>query len=534
MMFWTFFITLRECYMLWTLVRKELLTNLLTLRLSVAFVCTIALVVLMSFIGNLDYSRRTDIYENERKETQEALGKARIYDGLRPSIHLPPQPLSVFCLGIESWVGTSVTITLDYIPESPNGWGVISSDFMKTLVQVDFTTVVALVLSFLAVALGFDGICGERERGTLRQLLVNPVPRGYVVVAKLIGGWLSLWLPLAVAFVLALLIALGNADLTFSGDDWLRLALFFVLSCLFLAQVFSLSLMVSAFVRQGATSLIICLFGWLVAGVVYMNVLPSMAEYGLEESTWQLYVDGQNSYFDEFGREMDQWEEKNPGPGEAYTRGLETDGVLRFAHPQGYAWMQEGNAYRMDKYLETVDRSSKLRWDAQWDRAEQALLVDNWAFLSPLTNYQVLSYQLARTTLDDKFVLVYAARRYRETYIQYLRGKNAFGHRRWFTDDPEDQQPMIAAPQEVTSEMLAADSPFMQERLQWAQRQNEEAQADDGRSLDLTGLPKFAESGRRNLAQSLEVMLAGLVVLFLSLGASAMVAIYRFLHYDPR
>ena len=66
------------------------------------------------------------------------------------------------------------------------------TDLMQSLVRLDFTTVVAILLSFLAIVLGYDAICGERERGTLQLLLANSVPRSTVVLGKLIGGLLSM------------------------------------------------------------------------------------------------------------------------------------------------------------------------------------------------------------------------------------------------------------------------------------------------------------------------------------------------------
>jgi ABC-type transport system involved in multi-copper enzyme maturation permease subunit len=120
--------------MLWILIRKELLHHLLTLRLGVAFIITIVLVVLTTFIGRVDYSLRLESYGDEVKSIREAMDQATVYSQVEPAIVLSPQPLSIFCLGV-------------------------------------------------------DGICGERERGTLAQLLTNPIPRGTIIAAKLVGGW---------------------------------------------------------------------------------------------------------------------------------------------------------------------------------------------------------------------------------------------------------------------------------------------------------------------------------------------------------
>ena len=517
-----------------TLIRKELLTNLLTLRLGVAVVFTVVLTVLTAFIGSLNYSQNLQGYEKEVRDVSEALDKATIYSQVEPRVIVPPQPLGILCRGLTGPAGQAVYIGIDMIWRSP--WQLTSTfdtSFMKTLIQIDFTTVVALLLSFLAVVLGFDGICGERENGTLRQVLTNPVPRAYIVLSKLLGGVISLWIPFALAFVISLLIMLTNAEVALSGDDCLRLGLFFGLSCLFLGQVFAFSLMMSTFTRQPDTSLLICLCVWLIGGLGYVSVLPSLSRYMTEEVPFQNYLDQDRLLDEELQRDMEEWEEKNPSPGEAYVRGLESGGRLRYAHPTGYAWLEKRNAIEMNKRLQLVGRRYKARFAAEDPLAQEAHLVDRWSVLSPFTNYQELSYQLARTTLDDRFYLGDAARHYRETFISFLRGKGAFASQRWFTDDPLDQEPMIPNPEDVTPEMMAADSPFMQDRLAWAREQEKRALTDDRRQLDLTDLPKFGGAWKRSLSESLEAMTPGLVVLVLTLGASVLATFVRFWRYDP-
>jgi len=520
--------------MLAILVRKELLANLLTLRLGVAVIFTVVLSVMTTFIGSLDYSRNVEAYKREVRKAAEELDKATVYSQVVPRIVVPPQPLAILCRGVRRTSGQQVEIELGWL--SLSSWGLsedFDSQFMKTLVQIDFTTVVALLLSFLAVVLGFDGICGECESGTLKQLLTNPVPRGHIVLAKLFGGMLSLWLPFALAFVISLLIVLANPDVVLTGSDWVRLGIFFALSCLFLGQVFALSLMVSSFTRESATSLIVCLFLWLIGGVGYINLLPSFSRYGVDEPPFQEFMDQLQELGQNYSREIETWEANNPGPGEAYLRGLERDGRLRYAHPQGYAWLQRRNAFAVNKQLEMADRRHRYHW-ANWEPlAREAYLVDDWAVLSPFTNYQVLSYQLAQTSLDDMFFLGRAGRHYRQTFISYLRSKQAFSSRRWFTDDPPDQEPMIPDPEAVTSEMLAPDSPFMQARMSWAEEQEKKAAEDDRRQLDLSDMPKFGGESQRSLTASLDMMTPGLAVLLLSFGVSVLITLTCFLRYDP-
>jgi len=165
------------------------------------------------------------------------------------------------------------------------------------------------------------------------------VPRAWVVLAKLAGGVLSLWVPLALAFLLSLVLVLANPDVVLSLDDGLRLAVLFGLACLFLAQVYALSLMVSTLVRESDTALITCLLAWLISGVGFLNVLPSLSRYLVSEPPYQEYADQSEQLWREYGQRLDEWEARHPSPGPAYLKGIERQGYLRYAHPRGYDWL---------------------------------------------------------------------------------------------------------------------------------------------------------------------------------------------------
>jgi ABC-type transport system involved in multi-copper enzyme maturation permease subunit len=449
-------------------------------------------------------------------------------------VRLPPQPLSVLALGAEAWVGNDVSVAVHYRLEAPSIRPDLSNDFMKSLVPIDVVTVVAVVLSFLAVALGFDGISGERESGTLRQLMAQPVARSTVILAKLLGGCLALWLPLSVAFILSQMILLANPDYGLSADGAIRVALIFLISCLFLAQVYAGSLLVSTLVERSATSLILCLFAWLLGGVVWMNMAPFVGDFGMRETPWQTYMDGSRRLYSEYEADIAAWEEQHPSPGRAYTQGLETDGVLRFAHPQGYAWLTQRSRYQVERLKRLADDTYDIRWYGMHDeRAEQALFADRWAPLSPWDNYRVLTYRLARTTIDDKLHLGERVRHYREGFVQWLRGRDGFG-RRWFTDDPPQQAPMIVDPVAATVAMMQEGSAFLQARLAWARAENRRLEARTQRRLDLTAMPRFeAAEGYRSLPASLATMLPGLAVLIVSLAVVVPATVLRFQTYEP-
>ena len=519
---------------MWILIRKELLENLLTLRLGVALVFCLVLAVMATLIGSLDYSNNLDSYASESANQSERNSEATTYNSINPSIMVPPMPLSILSRGNVSTSGQGVYFGLGYVPITAWSLSDAVSRLMKVLVQVDFSTVVALLLSFLAVVLGFDGICGERQRGTLKEMLSNPVPRSHVVLAKLVGGMLSLWVPFALCFVVSLLIMLANPDIQLDGDDWLRLAILFALSCLFLAQIFSLSLMVSALTRDASTALTICLFGWLVAGIGYVSFLPSMSRYGVDEPSAEIWLDHISDLRKQQQEHMEEWESRHPPPPPAYLKSLERKGRVRYAHPVGFDWQRQRMEEELNKRLENADRGYDYQWENWQPLNSEARLVDSWAILSPVTNYQVLTYQLARTSLSDRMRFGRLGREYRRTWIEYMRGIGVFSNGRWFSDDPPDQQPMIPDPEAVTEAMLSPDSPFMQARMAWAEEQELRAGEDERRQLDLTDMPKFGGRWKRTLGESFEIMVPGLLVLILIFGLSVLVTLFRFATYDPQ
>lgn len=517
--------------MLTTLIAKELLTHLRTMRLIVALVFTVVLCALTTLMGSLDYSVSMRAYEGAVSETRAELDEARVMEDVRPNITIAPQPLTVLSRGVVEgaaqrfyvqvwpyWMSTSLIGSAAY------------DDLMLILVRTDLTTVVALVLSFLAIVLGFDAICGEREQGTLKLVLSNPVARSSLLAAKLIGGALALWLPLAVAFLISLLILLANPDVNFAGDDWVRLGLMFALSCLVLLLVYALSVMVSTFTRSPATSLIICLFGWLVGGVGYANALPALMRYGIPYPPFQEYLDQDTAAQERMDREFEEWYERHPPPADIEL-GSETGGTWRYASETGHDWLARRAAFAFERQLERADEDFTLRWPNQQPLAEQEFAVDRWAILSPLTNYRTLCKWTSRSTLDDRFLVARYGIEYRTTVMQWMRARlQATDWRRWYTDDPPGQESLVEA-LGLAGVDLTTDAQQAERVRLWVAAQNDRAENDPRRFMDLTGMPQPDDGSRRNLAESLQMMTPGLTVMLLTLALAIVVTVRRFARY---
>jgi hypothetical protein len=119
---------------MWNLIRKELLENLLTLRLGVALVFSVLLAVMATLIGSVDFSTNYDAYENRVASLRDDLGKATVYRQVNANVMVPPMPLSILSRGTVVTSGQIVFLGIDYVPISTctstlttgSGWGFCS------------------------------------------------------------------------------------------------------------------------------------------------------------------------------------------------------------------------------------------------------------------------------------------------------------------------------------------------------------------------------------------------------------------------
>ncbi|HEX6085965.1 MAG TPA: ABC transporter permease subunit [Thermoanaerobaculia bacterium] len=151
----------------------------------------------------------------------------------------------------------------------------VGNRLRELFAAVDFRFVVGVIFSLLALLLSYDAINGERQSGTLKLTLTNPVSLRTFLFAK----WASLNAVLAIAFLLAFLLSLGLAlfspAVSLSGAGMLRLALIAAISLLYLAVFVTLGLLVSTIFRDPYPAVSAALLVW----VLLVYVIPGAAPY---------------------------------------------------------------------------------------------------------------------------------------------------------------------------------------------------------------------------------------------------------------
>ncbi len=111
---------------------------------------------------------------------------------------------------------------LNYPSTAPN-----LKNIRPNVTKVDWAFIIGYVLSLIAILFTFDAVSGERELGTLRLMLANPIPRHTVLIGKFFGALISIGIPLALAVLMNLLLISTSSAVQISLDAWGRLGIIF-------------------------------------------------------------------------------------------------------------------------------------------------------------------------------------------------------------------------------------------------------------------------------------------------------------------
>ena len=119
----------------------------------------------------------------------------------------PPNPLSIFNAGLDRRLGNSIHVRHTLVPTL---WDTQShssdNPFLNLFSNVDLVLIFQVILSLLALLFAHDAIAGEREAGTLRLTMTNPVSRPIILLVKYISAMACLILPLVMSVLLALIL----------------------------------------------------------------------------------------------------------------------------------------------------------------------------------------------------------------------------------------------------------------------------------------------------------------------------------------
>ena len=270
--------------MLAAIVKRELLDHLSSLRFGLALVLTVGLMVLnaLSFVGG-SYEFRRDHYLKQVQAQQE-IGRSHAQRGLwklilhagQEYIYKKPSTLMFCAAGANDalperlWTRggeNSYNNVKFYDPFVLIYWDIIdiwapkASQLLETQ-AVDWVFIIGGLLSLMALLFTFDAFIGEKERGTLKLVMAQSLPRHTLLLGKFLGAMLALAIALSLAIVVNLLIVLALSQVNLGLVEAGRIVGMVGLSLLYLACFVGLGLWVSIRSSTTRSSLVGVLLLW--------------------------------------------------------------------------------------------------------------------------------------------------------------------------------------------------------------------------------------------------------------------------------
>jgi len=258
--------------MLRRIIKREILENFMSVRFILLLLLCILLIPLGIYVNEKDYESRLAEYHQLSQKYREDLAKTTDIREIKPKGFEPPSPLGVFAKGLEE------TLPKYFTTSKFQGiqWGEnsVSGDLMTSLFgKVDFLFIVKVILSLVAILFTFDAISGEKEKGTLKLTLSNPLPRDSLLLAKLAGGFITFLVPLIVAWLMGILVLSLLPFPLFEHHNFLRIVLMLATSIIYILIFFNLGLLVSSSVKSSMNSILILLSIW----VILVQVIPGVS-----------------------------------------------------------------------------------------------------------------------------------------------------------------------------------------------------------------------------------------------------------------
>ncbi|HDY89880.1 MAG TPA: hypothetical protein ENH82_17400 [bacterium] len=262
--------------MIFNIALKDFLNNLVSARFVIGFLLCLLLIPFTMLVNIDDFNEQFRVYELEKKKAEENFSQVRVYSALRPEIVRPPEPLGVFSSGISGNIGNKVKIWLGEKPFMAEGRTAIRDNpLLNSFFSIDFISILAVVLSLLALIFTYDSCTGEKEHGTLKLILSNSISRYKILLGKVLGVYLTILPIIIFCYLLASLLILNYYNAVFSAGGWISICILFLISILYLSVFIFIGIFISSLMHTSKTSIVTCLFVW----VFFVFIVPNLSVY---------------------------------------------------------------------------------------------------------------------------------------------------------------------------------------------------------------------------------------------------------------
>ena len=427
--------------MIFLIAKKDFLLNLISVRFVIGFLLCLVIIPFTVVVSVDNYLSRVQVYKIEKEKAEQEYKEIRVWSMLRPTVVKEPAVLSIFSNGISDNVGNTSQIKLGEYPLFPTGH-VITRDnpFLNAFFTIDFSKVIAILISLIALVFSFDAITREREDGTMKLTLTGQAGRITFLFGKLTGLLLTLLPILLFGYIIACLIVLVNPGITISATDWGGILLLFLTSIVYMLVFILAGMLISSLVSRSSSSIIISLLCW----IWFLFLLPNISTYLSQSFVKVPLYDNVQSAMSEINKDIPKdyrearelinktinvknfsyWNHRSGGDGQFEMSGVTKE--LALFHRELNKWI---TPYLMDK----ADKKWAIQKNYLDELVRQQQCQQMIAWLSPSEIFGQSTNALCRTDMNSFLKFMESVRNYRETFFRYYADKKLFESVAYFT-----------------------------------------------------------------------------------------------------
>jgi len=393
------------------------------------FVCTV-LILISFYSGAINYNMSVSRWEVAKSENLRSFeGVTEWYRVKENKIFLPPQPLATLVSGVSNDIGRS-TMVGPSGEITPQDSRYNEEPIYAYFRFMDLQFIFQIVLALFAILLGYDAICGEKERGTLKLCLSNSVPRSKFLLGKFIGSFSLLSTSLLFALGLGCLI-LPLLGVHLQGEEWIRLVLIILTGLLYFGTFLAISFLVSALSQKSSSSFLILLIVWIGSVLIVPRAAVLLAGRAVEVPT-----------VDQIGYEKasfatEQWKSFIAAMGNYESIQSEDMEEVMNAFSKFSDSLSESREEKMNEFRSRLNENRRNR---EKERSKIALSL---ARVSPSASMSLATLTLAGTSPDLKDRFYDQAKNYQTALSNFLFEKTGMNMGRGMVmiySDGEDQR----------------------------------------------------------------------------------------------
>jgi len=155
----------------------------------------------------------------------------------------------------------------------------ILTAFQQLLGTMRESSGITIVGAIIGIIIGVDAISGERERGTLKFLLTQPIYRDTLINGKLLGFTILIFTVVAISSIMTIAVVGGITGVFPGGDDAARILFFDCMMFIYIMTFAVIGLFFSVFLKQSFDALLAAIALFIIITLLISPVATAVASF---------------------------------------------------------------------------------------------------------------------------------------------------------------------------------------------------------------------------------------------------------------